>query len=51
MLRKTGKRTLEIVAIALILFGICALCQPWAFPLYLLARTRHLARQRTTAGT
>lgn len=34
MLRKTGKRTLEIVAIALILFGIFSLCQPWAFVLY-----------------
>jgi hypothetical protein len=31
---KTAKRTLEIIAIALILFGIFSLCQPWAFVLY-----------------
>jgi hypothetical protein len=31
---RTTKRTLEIIAIALILFGIFSLCQPWAFVLY-----------------
>ena len=31
---RTTKRTLEIAAIALILFGIFSLCQPWAFVLY-----------------
>lgn len=30
----SAKRTLEIVAIALILLGIFSLCQPWAFVLY-----------------
>ena len=28
------KRTLEILAIGLILLGIFSLCQPWAFLLY-----------------
>jgi hypothetical protein len=31
---RTTQRTLEIVAIALILLGIFSLCQPWAFVLY-----------------
>ncbi len=33
MSRPTQRR-LEIAAIALILFGIFSLCQPWAFLLY-----------------
>ena len=31
---RTTKRTLEVLAIALILLGIFSLCQPWAFVLY-----------------
>jgi hypothetical protein len=33
-MRKPMPRFLEVVAIALILFGIFSLCQPWAFALY-----------------
>jgi hypothetical protein len=31
---RTTQRTLEILAIALILLGIFSLCQPWTFALY-----------------
>jgi hypothetical protein len=31
---RNRKRTAEVIAIGLILFGIFSLCQPWAFVLY-----------------